>query len=156
MSNPTRRDLLKTSAGIVTGLAASSLFPFRLGAAVHTERRGRSVARLRFGVVGLNHGHINSQVDATTKGGGEFVSFFAKEPALRDAFARRYPNAKVAKDEREVLEDPSIQLVLSASIPVDRAPLGIRVMQHGKDFMSDKPGITTLEQLAEARRVQAA
>ena len=28
-------------------------------------------------------------------------------------------------------------------------------MQHGKDYMSDKPGITTLEQLAEVRKVQA-
>jgi predicted dehydrogenase len=28
-------------------------------------------------------------------------------------------------------------------------------MKHGKDFMSDKPGFTTLEQLAEARHVQA-
>ncbi len=28
-------------------------------------------------------------------------------------------------------------------------------MQHGKDVISDKPGFTTLEQLAEARRVQA-
>jgi predicted dehydrogenase len=28
-------------------------------------------------------------------------------------------------------------------------------MKHGKDFMVDKPGITTLEQLAECRRVQA-
>ena len=39
--------------------------------------------------------------------------------------------------------------------PDERAPLGIRVMQHGKDYMADKPGITTLEQLAEVRRVQA-
>ena len=140
MSGPTRRDLLKTSAGIVTGLVAATMLPARLGAAVHTLRRGRGVARLRFSVIGLNHGHINSQVDATTKGGGKLVSFFAKEPELRDAFARRYPNAKVAKDEREILEDSSVQLVLSASIPVERAPLGIRVMQHGKDFMSDKIG----------------
>ena len=28
-------------------------------------------------------------------------------------------------------------------------------MQHGKDYMSDKPAFTTLDQLAEARRVQA-
>ena len=28
-------------------------------------------------------------------------------------------------------------------------------MRHGKDFMADKPGITTLEQLAEVRKVQA-
>jgi predicted dehydrogenase len=44
--------------------------------------------------------------------------------------------------------------VVSASIPHERAPLGLRVMQHGKDFMVDKPGITSLEQLAEVRRVQ--
>jgi predicted dehydrogenase len=46
-------------------------------------------------------------------------------------------------------------LVVSASIPNERAPLGIRVMQHGKDFMSDKPGFTCLAQLAAARQVQA-
>ena len=45
--------------------------------------------------------------------------------------------------------------MVSAAIPDERAPLGIRVMQHGKDYMSDKPGITTLEQLSEVRRVQA-
>ena len=45
--------------------------------------------------------------------------------------------------------------MLSSAIPDERAPLGIRVMQHGKDYMADKPGITTLEQLAEVRRVQA-
>jgi predicted dehydrogenase len=28
-------------------------------------------------------------------------------------------------------------------------------MRHGKDYMSDKPGMTSLEQLAEVRRVQA-
>jgi hypothetical protein len=28
-------------------------------------------------------------------------------------------------------------------------------MRHGKDYMADKPGVTTLDQLAEVRRVQA-
>src|SRR5690606_11761049 len=49
-----------------------------------------------------------------------------------------------------------IHAVLSAAIPDERAPLGIRVMQAGKDYIVDKPGITSLEQLAEVRRVQAA
>jgi predicted dehydrogenase len=82
------------------------------------------------------------------------VSFYAKEPDLAEAFAKRYPEAKVARSEQEVLEDPQIKLVVSASIPDERAPLGVRVMRHGKDFMVDKPGMTTLEQLAEARQVQ--
>jgi predicted dehydrogenase len=156
MDELSRRDLVKASAGFVAGLAASAILPNRLSAAVHTAKRGKREARIRFAVIGLNHGHINSQVDAVTRGGGELVSFYAAEPELRDAFAKRYPNAKLAAGEKAILEDPSIHLVLSASIPIQRAPLGIRVMQHGKDFMSDKPGIITLEQLAEARRVQAA
>jgi predicted dehydrogenase len=59
---------------------------------------------------------------------------------------------KAARSEDEILNDPSIQLVCSAAIPDLRAPLGIRVMRHGKDFLSDKPAITSLEQLAEVRR----
>src|SRR5207248_4282572 len=46
-------------------------------------------------------------------------------------------------------------MIVTAGIPNERAPLGVRVMQHGKDFMTDKPGFTTLDQLAEVRRVQA-
>lgn len=111
-------------------------------------------ARIRFAVIGMNHGHINSQVGAVTRGGGEFVSYYAKEPELMADFAKRYPQAKQAKSEAEILDDKSIQLVLSAGIPVDRAPLGIRVMKAGKDYMSDKPGITTLDQLADVRKVQ--
>src|SRR4029450_11336598 len=71
------------------------------------------------------------------------------------AFAKRYPQAKQAGSEREILEDSTIQLVVSASIPNERGPLGIQGGGHGRDFMVDKPGMTTLEQLAEARRVQA-
>jgi len=70
-------------------------------------------------------------------------------------FQKRFPQAKLARSEDEVLQDSSIQLVLSSAIPSERAPIGIRVMQHGKDYLSDKPGITTLEQLAEVKRVQA-
>ena len=54
-----------------------------------------------------------------------------------------------------LLEDKTIPLILSSGIPADRAPLGIEAMRHGKDFMSDKPGMTSLAQLAEVRRVQA-
>jgi predicted dehydrogenase len=60
----------------------------------------------------------------------------------------------LVKSEAEVLEDPTIKLVLSSITPVDRASLGIRVMQHGKDYMVDKPGITSLEQLADVKKVQ--
>ena len=88
------------------------------------------------------------------RNGAELVSFYAKEPELIAAFTKRHPNAKLARSEKEILEDSSIQLIVSASIPVDRAPLGIQVMRHGKDFMVDKPGIITLEQLEEVKKAQ--
>ena len=137
-------------------LAAGGPRPVRYSAADQSPQPARSgPPRIRFAVVGVNHGHISSQTRAVLRGGGELVSVYAKEPDLAAAFIKEFPQAKLARSESEILEDKAIQLVLSAAIPDERAPLGIRVMQHGKDYMSDKPGITTLEQLAEVRRVQA-
>jgi predicted dehydrogenase len=154
MDKLSRRDAVKASAGAVAGLAAMAAMPGRLAAAVHTARRGKQAARIRFAVIGANHNHIFGQVGAATRGGGEFVAYYVREPEIRADFAKRYPNVKAVADERAILEDPSIQLVLSSIVPIERAPLGVRVMQHGKDYMSDKPGIITMAQLAEARRVQ--
>ena len=160
-----RREFMKSLAGSAAVMSALPRETFGSsgseGSGHHQEpARTAAAARkagptIRFSVVGINHGHINSQVGAVLRGGGELVSMYAKEPDLADAFIKRFPQAKRARSEAEILEDASIQLVLSSIIPDERAPLGIRVMQHGKDYMSDKPGITTLEQLAEVRRVQA-
>lgn len=87
--------------------------------------------------------------------GAELVSFYAPENELARTFALTYPQTRQVDCVEAILEDPSIQLIVSASVNCERAPLGIRVMEYGKDFMSAKPGFTTLEQLAEARRIQA-
>ncbi|MCB0167576.1 MAG: Gfo/Idh/MocA family oxidoreductase [Anaerolineae bacterium] len=109
---------------------------------------------IRFAAIGLNHNHIYGQVNLLLRAGAEFVSFYAKEPDLIAAFTPQYPQARLAGSIAEILEDESIQLIVSAGIPNERAPLGLTVMQHGKDYMSDKPGFTSLDQLAEVRRVQ--
>lgn len=110
--------------------------------------------RIKFAVININHPHIYGMTDAIKRGGGELVALYAKEQDLTSAFLKTYPEAKLAKNENEILDDPSIQLVLSSGIPDERAPLGIRVMQHGKDYLTDKPGIITLEQLAAVKKVQ--
>lgn len=112
--------------------------------------------KIKFAVININHPHIYGMTDAIKRGGGELVSVYAKEADLLAAFVKAYPDVKQAKSEAEILEDASIQLVLSSGIPDERAPLGIRVMQHGKDYLTDKPGIITLEQLAEVKKVQQA
>ena len=161
-SNNNRRNFLKKSANSAAGLMAVPMFQnndfghIKTEKVIATKQPVYDTPRIRFAVVGMNHGHIYSQVEAVKKGGGQLVAYFAKEANLIADFAKKYPEAKLAKEEREILEDKSIQLVLSSAIASERAPLGIRVMKAGKDFMSDKPGITTLEQLAEARKVQKA
>jgi predicted dehydrogenase len=162
MKKETRRKFIKESVTSAASLLALSALPKTSATAresVVSSRRNTSMSqqpRLRFSVIGINHDHIHTQITAAKKGGGDFVSFYAKEPELANAFAKRYPEIKQARSEEEILEDSSIQLVVSAGIPVDRARLGIAVMQHGKDYMSDKPGMTTLKQLEEVRRVQRA
>lgn len=143
-----RRLFLKKTGVATGGAALLSSFPYIISA------KEKQAARIRFSVIGINHSHIYGMVDAVTRGGGELVSFFAKEPELTKEFARRYPNAKQVADKKVILEDSSIQVILSSGIPVERAPLGIEVMKHGKDYLVDKPGITSLEQLADVRKVQ--
>jgi predicted dehydrogenase len=109
---------------------------------------------IRFGVVGTNHRHIHGQVACLVNAGAQFVSFFESDAALASDFAQRYARVQRARSEGEVLEDPSLQMLVTAAIPADRAPLAVRAMRHGKDVMTDKPGMTSLAQLAEVRRVQ--
>lgn len=108
--------------------------------------------RLRFAIIGLDHPHIYSMTDALIRGGGTLVAVHASDPRQLARYLARYGEVKVARTEAEILDDKSVQVVASASIPHLRAPLGIRVMRAGKDFLSDKPGITSLDQLAEVRR----
>lgn len=108
-----------------------------------------------FAAIGLNHGHIYGQTEVMIKAGCRLKAFFAPEDDLAAAYAARFPDARRLVDERAILEDPEILLVIGAGILADRAPMAVRAMRHGKDVMLDKPGATTLEQLAELRRTQA-
>lgn len=160
-STPNRREFLRESAASAAGLVLAQTLPATsLAAPISTLSApaidsGRSAAsRIKFAVIGVNHAHIYGMTDSVVRGGGELVSFYAKEPDLAAQFGKKYPQAKLVRSEDEILNDKSIQLVASAGIPEDRAPLGIRVMRAGKDYMADKPGIITLDQLAEVRKVQ--
>jgi len=165
-----RRNFLKATVGSAAGWAAISTLPelpderfasdfnkliepYQQPANRETPASGPT--KIKFAAIGINHDHIYGQVQAVQRGGGELVSFFAREPDLVANFSKRFPEAKIARSENEILDNPNIQLVVSAAIPNERGPLGIKVMRHGKDYMADKPGITTLAQLAEVRQVQA-
>lgn len=154
-SNSDRRKFLK-NASLLSGMYLFSGFQNKVRSETLTQTNTKPIIanRIKFAVININHPHIYGMTDAIKRGGGELVALYAKEPELTAAFLKAYPEAKLAKSENEILEDTSIQLVLSSGIPDERAPLGIRVMKHGKDYLTDKPGITSLEQLAAVKKTQ--
>ena len=88
--------------------------------------------------------------------GAELVAFHAPEDELAAPFAAAFPQARRVADQRA----RSSRTTASASSSPPRSPptaprSAIAAMRHGKDVMSDKPGVISLEQLAEVRRVQA-
>ena len=107
---------------------------------------------IRFGVCGMSHDHIYGMIQAIERGGGELVAAWGAEPDKLANFGRRYPGVKLVKDPDAILEDPSLKLVLSSQVASERAGIGVRAMKRGKDFLADKPGVTTLEDLALIRR----
>jgi predicted dehydrogenase len=159
-----RRSFLRTlgATGLLAALpeAAMASGAVHGGIAIETvqaapEAEVKPKYSIKFAVCGMSHDHIYGMIGAIQRGGGQLVAAFGEEPDKLAAFTKRYPDVRMVKSEDEILNDSSIQLVLSSTIASHRAPLGVRVMQHGKDFLSDKPGITTLEQLAAVRRTIA-
>lgn len=156
-SNQSGRRKFLQDATKASGLMLFAPMAGKFQSVQSTEKKKELViapGKIKFAVISINHPHIYGMTDAIKRGGGELVAVYAKEADLLAAFSKAYPEAKLAKNENEILEDPTIHLVLSSGIPDERAPLGIRVMLHGKDYLTDKPGIITLQQLAEVKKVQ--
>jgi predicted dehydrogenase len=109
---------------------------------------------LRIAAIGLNHSHIYGQTRAMLDSGAELVCFHAGEDDLAAEYGRVFAQARRVQDKRAILEDRSIALVVSATIPDARAATAIEVMRHGKDVMVDKPGVISLDELAAVRQVQ--
>lgn len=73
------------------------------------------------------------------------------DPSKVDKFVSTYPEVMVAHSLEEILNDEKVMLVAAAAIPSERGPLGLRVMDSGKDYVTDKAPFTTLMQLEAAR-----
>lgn len=109
---------------------------------------------IRIAAIGLTHNHIYGQVDCLLREGATLVGFWSDEEDVAVPFAQTYPQAKRVADKRELIEDPSIHMILTSAIPAQRPGIAIDAMRAGKDVMSDKPGMISFAQLDEIRRVQ--
>ena len=110
----------------------------------------------RFAAIGLDHRHIYDLTQDLLDEGAECVGYNpdTTDPRVLAGFRKRFPHVPAMETAR-LLDDTSIDFVVIAAVPRDRAALAIAAMQRGKDVMLDKPGVTTFAQLAAVERAVA-
>lgn len=106
----------------------------------------------KFGVIALDHGHINGMTNALVEAGAEVGLVWDLDKAKVDKFCKDHPGAKPARSEMEVLADRSLHLIASAAVTSERCRVGLAALDAGKDYFSDKAPFTTRAQLESARK----
>jgi len=101
---------------------------------------------IKFAAIGLDHRHIYEQVGRLLDLGCECVGYWTDgEPQPLAGFEKRFPQLSRFDDIDELYENESVDLIVTAAIPSDRADIAVRAMACGKDVMTDKPGCTTMD-----------
>ncbi len=108
-----------------------------------------------FAACALDHGHIYGQCGGLKEAGGSLRYVYDPDAEKVAQFIKQFPEAKAAKSPEQILDDPEVRLVAAAAVPSERGPLGVRVMEAGKDYFTDKTPFTSLDQLETARNVAA-
>jgi predicted dehydrogenase len=108
-----------------------------------------------FAAIALDHGHIYGMCNGLQEAGANLKWVYDPDQAKVEAFCRANPTVQAASSEEEIFRDPEVRLIAGAAIPSERFSLGMRAMDHGKDYFTDKGPFTTLEQLAQAREKTA-
>ncbi|BCG08028.1 Gfo/Idh/MocA family protein [Buttiauxella agrestis] len=104
-----------------------------------------------FAAAALDHGHIYGMCNGLIEAGATLKWVYDPDPQKIEQFVKQYPQAKIAPSLEAILADPGVKLVAGAAIPDERCALGLKVMDAGKDYFTDKAPLTTLEQLAAAK-----
>ncbi len=111
----------------------------------------------RFAVIGLDHRHVYELTEYLIEAGMECAGYWpvTTDDHVLAGYRKRFPDIPAVDDQVRLLDDPTIQVIVSASVPRDRAALALAAMRRGKDVLVDKPGVTTFDQLAEVKRTVA-
>jgi len=105
-----------------------------------------------FAVAELEHPHIFDMARELVEAGARLKCFHERDGAKAAAFQKMFPQAEAAPSVEAILRDNEIRLVAAAGVPSERAELGVRVMEHGKDYFVDKTAFTDLKQLEAVKK----
>ncbi|GAE35226.1 oxidoreductase domain protein [Halalkalibacter akibai JCM 9157] len=104
-----------------------------------------------FAAIALDHGHIYGMCNGLVEAGARLKWVYDPDPSKVKSFVKAFPNVLVASSEEQIMQDEEVRLIAAAAIPSKRCELGLRAMNNGKDYFTDKTPFTTLEQLEIAR-----
>ena len=104
----------------------------------------------RFAVIGIDHRHVYELTQHLIDAGMECAGWWPEttNSHVLAGFRKRFAHLPEVVDRERMLEDRSVQLIVTAAVPNERAGLAIEAMRRGKDVLADKPGITTWADLA--------
>jgi predicted dehydrogenase len=101
---------------------------------------------VRFATVGLEHVHIDILVRALLEAGGALAAVVERDDTCYRRYAGAWPAAPRSSFDA-VLDDRSIELVVTAAVPSERADIAVRALENGKDVLADKPLCVTATDL---------
>ena len=104
-----------------------------------------------FGVVGADHRHIYHLIEGLLRAGAVCAGYVSasSDPKVVEGVQSRFPQLRAVDTAQELYENPAIDLIVTAAVPCERAGIAIQAMQHGKDVLTDKPGVTDRTQLQQ-------
>ncbi len=104
------------------------------------------------GVCRMDHGHIYGMCNGLLEAGAQIKYVYDKDLEKVKAFQKVFPSAQYIEDEETLMNIEEINLIATSAIPNERYLIGLKTLDHGKDFFSDKPPFTTQEQVDLARK----
>lgn len=103
---------------------------------------------VRFTVVGIEHLHVFELVQGLLDAGAVDVGHAAEPGPLRDLYEGWRTESPQLTTE-EALTGGDVDLVVLAGVPSERAAHAISALDAERSVLSDKPGVTTLDQLTD-------
>ncbi len=104
-----------------------------------------------FAAAALDHAHIGGMCTALETAGARLKYVFDPDAAKAKSFQQMFPHVEIVDSLDAILDAPEIKCVAAAAIPSKRCELGLKVMDAGKDYFTDKSPFTTLGQLELAK-----
>jgi predicted dehydrogenase len=109
---------------------------------------------MRFAAIGLDHRHIYHLVGGFIEAGATCAGYWphSTDERVLAGFRERFPELPAVTDRDALLHDAAVDVICTAAVPCERAALAVEAMRHGKDVVTDKPGVTSVDQLAAVRQ----